>query len=81
MSEQKLSYMQVLDQWTDDQVVGPLWDNFPGNEDDPEAQENFSQAVEGVKKTIREKVLESFRNGQKTGPYKQPARPQKQTAT
>ena len=75
MAEQKPRYMAILDKWTDEHVIGPLWGYVEKQALDGES----SQIVEEVKKAIREKVLESFRNGQKTGPYKQPARPQKQT--
>ena len=75
MAEQKPRYMEVLDKWTDEHVVGPLW----GHVEEEALDGESSQVVGEVKKAIREKVLESFRNGQRTGPYKQPARPQKQT--
>ena len=54
MSEQKLSYMQQLDSWTDETVIAPLLDNG-------------TDAIERVQKAIREKVLESYRNGQGAG--------------
>jgi hypothetical protein len=54
MSEQKLSYMAQLDRWTDEAVVAPLLDNG-------------IDAIDRVRKAIREKVLESYRNGQAAG--------------
>jgi hypothetical protein len=63
MSEQekpKSSYMQELDLWTDANVVGPLANA------DPRVEEEWEPAVEGVKKAIRTKTLESYHNGQRT---------------
>jgi hypothetical protein len=64
MSEEK-SFMQQLDEWTDANIVMPLAD--------PNPEEDFDVVVEQVKKAIREKVLESYRNGQAAG-GKQPVR-------
>ena len=63
MSEekQKSSFMQELDQWSDSNVIGPL---YPSDADTA----NFDGAVERVKRAIRAKVLESYRNGQAAGP-------------
>jgi chloramphenicol 3-O-phosphotransferase len=60
MSEQKQSFMQQLDQWTDDNVIGTL------NSSDP-IEGDWNESVEQVKKAIREKVLESYRNGKAAG--------------
>ena len=57
MSEQKKSFMQELDGWTEATVIAPLVD--PSND-----EEGWVHAVELVKKAIRTKVLESYRNGQ-----------------
>ena len=65
MSEQKLTYMQQLDEWTDATVIMPLAD--------PKREANFDAVVEEVRKAIRQRVLESYRNGQNAGP--KPARP------
>ena len=54
--------MQQLDEWTDTTAIMPLAD--PRNED------NFDAVVEQVKKAIREKVLESYKNGIKAGTTK-----------
>ncbi len=68
MSEEKKSFMQELDQWTDDNVIDPLLDT--GFEEfDSEA---LKQRVGRIKQAIRQKVLESYRNGQ--GVKSQPAR-------
>lgn len=63
MPEGKLSYMAELDQWTDANVIGPLLYVGP-KEGDQEA------VIERVKKAIRTKVLDSYRNGQGAGPRK-----------
>ena len=60
------SYMQELDAWAEEYIIGPLIDpqsSDPG--EDPET------AIALVKKAIREKVLESYHNGQKAGPRKE----------
>ena len=64
MSEQK-SFMQLLDEWTDAAVIQPLVHptQFP---------EEWEKTTEAVKKRIREKVLESYHNGQAAGPRRQP---------
>ena len=71
MSEQKKpSFMQELDQWTDANVIGTVYNTDPN-------QEDWEDRVAEVKKAIREKVLESYHNGQKAGPRKlAPRRPQ-----
>ena len=80
MSEQKRSYMQLLDDWTNKEVIVPLVRALSEEEGDPlEADRRQSEVFAQVEKAIRSKVLESFRNGQKTGPYKKLASPQKQT--
>ena len=71
MPEQKPRYMEVLDKWTDEHVIGPLWGYVEKEALDGES----SQVVGEVKKAIREKVLDSYRNGQKAGPYKRPVPP------
>jgi len=55
MSEQKVSFMQQLDNWTDEAVIAPLVDG------------GGVEAQLQVRKAIREKVLESYRNGCKAG--------------
>jgi hypothetical protein len=58
MSEQEKakSFMQRLDDWTDEAVIEPLA-NGGGVETQLE-----------VRRAIRDKVLESYRNGQQAGP-------------
>ena len=66
MSEEKQSsFMTELDRWSESNVIGPLFASETDGED-------WEPAIERVKKAIREKVLESYRNGQVAGP-RQPA--------
>jgi hypothetical protein len=64
MSEQEKpkSFMEELDLWTDANIVGLLETN------DPARHEGWQTVVGQVKKAIRAKVLESYRNGQAAGP-------------
>ena len=68
MSEQAKpkSFMQELDEWTVKNIVEPLTTSEPGGFD------HWDTVVEEVKKAIRTKVLESYRNGQAAGPGRQP---------
>jgi hypothetical protein len=60
MSEQKSNYMQQLDAWTQCTIIDPLHEAIV------EGDGRKCDAVcEDVKKAIREKVLESYRNGLK----------------
>ena len=62
MSEQKQSgFMQKLDLWVEDAIFRPLLGTAPDTENPPAIEQQ-------VKKAIREKILESYRNGQKAGP-------------
>ena len=54
MSEQKINYMALLNAWTDEMIIEPL------------LQEG-ADAIESVQKAIREKTLESYKNGCKAG--------------
>jgi hypothetical protein len=75
-SEDKSGYMQQLDQWTQSVVIDPLYEdwrdveNAPDSAVEDECQQHLLKTVAEIKKAIREKVLESYRNGQKAGPYK-----------
>ena len=74
MSEQKLTYMQQLDPWTEATVIDPLHEAITdGDGADCDA------TCEAVKKAIREKVLESYRNGIKAGSRPLPAGARKET--
>ena len=61
--------MQELDLWTESNVIGPLFAS--------ETEEDFEPVIERVKKAIREKVLQSYRNGQAAGPRRVVREPQK----
>jgi hypothetical protein len=65
MSEQKQekpkSFMEELDLWTDANVMEALYNSDP---------RDWDKLAEQIKKAIREKVLESYRNGQAAGPTK-----------
>jgi hypothetical protein len=65
MSEEKQSsFMTELDRWSETNVIGPLFASETGEED-------WDVAIGRVKKAIRAKVLESYRNGQVAGPRRQ----------
>jgi len=60
--------MQELDRWTESNVIGPLLYSEAGEED-------WEESVQRVKKAIRGKVLESYRNGQAAGPRRSATAP------
>ena len=62
MSEQQKpkSFMQELDRWSDENIFRPLFATDPN-------QDDWENAEQRVKKAIREKVLESYKNGLKAG--------------
>ncbi len=60
MSEQKTNYMQLLDSWTEQNVIEAFYNTDPN-------QEDWEDRVQQVKKAIREKTLESYKNGCKAG--------------
>ena len=61
MSEKKQSFMQELDLWTEANIVAQLVS------DGDEQEEVTDQTVAQVKHAIREKVLESYKNGLRAG--------------
>jgi hypothetical protein len=63
MSEVKTGYMAELDDWTNEAIVEPLADAYLQG-----PEEVIVKAQEYALKAIREKVLESYRNGQNAGP-------------
>ena len=66
---QAKSFMEKLDEWTRSTIIEPLeYACFKGSDLEVEVAENQ------VKKAIREKVLESYRNGQSVGPRDKAAR-------
>jgi hypothetical protein len=62
MSEQKQSFMQQLDEWTESTVINPLLSN-----DDESDEYVGGETIEQIQKAIRSKVLESYRNGRVAG--------------
>jgi len=66
MSEQKQSFMASLDEWTQRSVINILADAYGRSG----AEEVAPNADAEVKRAIRAKVLESYRNGQSAGPTK-----------
>ena len=74
MSEQKPRYMQQLDEWTENEIIHPLHEGFKWEQDhidltaQQELDDHADEVIAAVKKAVREKVLESYRNGQKAGP-------------
>jgi hypothetical protein len=61
MSEQKLSYLQELDLWTEENLLRPLFGSDPN-------QNDWANVEAQVKRAIRQKVLKSYHNGQAAGP-------------
>jgi hypothetical protein len=68
MSEQKKSFMEELDLWTQANVIDALYNSDP-------IEGDWGKTVEQVKKAIRTRVLESYRNGQGATPGAKPSRP------
>src|SRR5438034_5682776 len=79
MSEQKQSYWAQLDEWTEKVVVDRLfgaWQDYSQASNpksgftEAEAEDVLDRALLEVKQAVRDKVLQSFRNGQASGPAK-----------
>jgi hypothetical protein len=70
MSEEKQPFMVQLDAWTDEVVVNPLLRPHFLEEDLEQGLADCDKEIAQVKKAIRQKVLESYRNGQAAGPAK-----------
>jgi hypothetical protein len=68
------SFMKELDLWSEAKVIMPLesglveYQDMKGHIPDSECDEIMEKVYAQVKREIREKVLESYRNGQKAGP-------------
>jgi hypothetical protein len=58
------SFMEELDAWSEANVIEPLIDC----EQEVNRRETLEDTIARVKKAIRQKVLESYRNGQTAGP-------------
>jgi hypothetical protein len=63
MSETNKGFMASLDEWTDKAVVLPLLDALQSG-----SSAGINAAQDQIRKAIRTKVLESYRNGQAAGP-------------
>ena len=79
MSEQKQPYMTLLDEWTNTVIVDRLfgaWQDYSqaskpaSGFSEAEGEEVLNRTLTEVRRAIREKVLESYRNGQAAGPAK-----------
>ena len=66
--EKPKSFMQELDQWIEEEVFENLYTIWLESQDG-----DMIVTAEPVKKAIREKVLQSYRNGQKAGLPKEPS--------
>lgn len=65
------NYMGQLDQWVDEAVIQPLfavWQGQRETEHDEISYKGVELTTYGVRRAIREKVLESYHNGQKARP-------------
>ena len=60
--EKPKSFMQELDQWIEEEVFENLYAIWNESQDG-----NMNATAESVKKAIRGKVLESYKNGIKAG--------------
>jgi len=68
MSEQKKSsFLEELDRWAQANVIDPMMYAFAEEDED-----GWQEAGARIKKAIRQKVLDSYHNGQAAGP--RPAR-------
>lgn len=63
MSEQRTNYMASLDQWSEEVVIALIADAYTHG-----PEEVIVRARELAKRAIREKVLESYHNGQNARP-------------
>lgn len=74
MPEQKMRFMEELDHWVETEIFAPLrstWLAYKGAPEGPESTAKRSEIGEAetvIKKLVRQKVLESYRNGQQAGP-------------
>jgi len=63
MSEQTTNYMSELDHWTEETIIAPLADAYTHG-----PEEAVILAKKLTMRSIREKVLESYHNGQNSRP-------------
>ena len=64
MSEQKINYMRALDEWTTAFVIQPINEFWKRKGGDALDLAGLSQTTARVRHAIREKVRESYHNGQ-----------------
>jgi hypothetical protein len=57
------NFMLILDEWSEQHVIAPIADAYMHG-----PEEVIVRAKELIKRAIREKVLESYRNGQNVAP-------------
>jgi len=72
MSEQKPSFMASLDEWTAQTLIIPMLEAMEKHlqSKDAESDAVLWQLDGAIKGAVREKVLESYRNGQAVGTRK-----------
>jgi hypothetical protein len=81
--EQK-TYMQLLDEWTEQNVLYPLGDAWmaelesAGVKLTDEFKAKLARVETEVKKAIRERVWQSYKNGQAAGPATHSGQPKEQ---
>ncbi len=68
MSKEKTNFMASLDKWTEENVIFPIYDAAKDFMDDLLTSEDLNVIQEITKRKVREKVLESYRNGQVAKP-------------
>jgi Zn-dependent M32 family carboxypeptidase len=79
MTQESSSFMRDLDMWTQGKVIDALenaleeYDHLLDHVSERECNERLDAVVAQIKKDIRQKVLESYRNGQKA-PAAHPAK-------
>lgn len=72
MSEQKNNFMATLDEWTAQNIILPLFEAAQEyKKGDAVTDEAMFKLDAAIKKLVREKVLESYRNGQAAKPKDQ----------
>lgn len=67
-------YLAELDAWVEHFVIRPLYEAWRLQEDQgpsKHTEETVNQTVTTVRKSIKDKVLESYRNGQEVGPRRE----------
>ncbi len=78
MTEQTQRFMQQLDDWTQGTIINKLldaaadWREARDHElSEQESDKILDDVTAEIKKAVREKVLDSYRNGQKAGPQRE----------